>query len=151
MKLRLAMGFVMAEISHEKRNRLGKAGPAFDNFRDDDPWVKPASRKRRNKRDIHDTCVEELKREKHNLQLLKIKFEEFRVLLFEEYIESGIECKHSLPIMQCGYQCKNDENEGFELLTIKLQVVKESLIKAISRIEKLEYTIKKTRKFSNYS
>ena len=27
----------MAEINHEKRNRLAKAGPAFDNFRDNDP------------------------------------------------------------------------------------------------------------------
>ena len=31
------MGVVMTEINHEKRNRLGKVGPAFDNFRDNDP------------------------------------------------------------------------------------------------------------------
>lgn len=120
----------MAEINHEKRNRLAKAGPAFDNFRDNDPkgrrgqfenqiaievaGVGPKRRKRdEQEREEQRKIKADEKAKRLGYWTSKIEehlthLQENEELIIKLAYELEVLCRHEFPILQCS-DCKNSD------------------------------------------
>ncbi len=127
----------MTEINHEKRNRLGKAGPAFDNFRDNDPTGRKGAflnliaieggidefiQKRQDERKIkEDKKAEILQYWTSKVEVHLKHLEENEELIIKLAYELEVLCRHEFPILQCS-DCKNSdfrEHSEFKSLTAR--------------------------------
>jgi hypothetical protein len=137
----------MTEINHEKRNRLGKVGPAFDNFRDNDPTgrkgqflnqiaieevgVGPTIRKRKEQeREEQRKIKADAKAKRLDYWTTKIDLDmkhlqENEHLIIKLAYELEVLCRHEFPILQCS-DCKNsdfrDHSEFERLMARKKQL-----------------------------
>jgi len=139
----------MTRMNHEKRNRMSKAGPAFDNFRDGDPTAKKLLREieKLENRALHSKCLVDLQVENEYLISCQIEFEEIQSRIFEQYVDANLFCKHEMPIMECAFQCRHDDHRDFKPLNDKRLIVKMVRSRTLARISELEATIKATEKY----